>query len=288
MKSKIISNRIYKMVVSMLLLVNSFTFAQFNTIMPAQPQKPESQSRIEFTKEEKPIDPKNGKNFWKKIFNTTTRSDLKSELDSLKILLKKYKHTNNSGKESFQKMKDSLLLVTKRRAEQQMDLLENQSSQALYDFVEEPKGSLSKVVMPLAGKMAITSSYGTRIHPISGTRKMHSGIDLKAYYENVYAVMDGIVAAVGRSATGGNYIKILHYGRFETAYLHLSEIYYRTGEFVKAGFILGRSGNTGNSTGPHLHFSVKEFGQSINPAHFLNDLIKATDLMAAYHNTGTA
>jgi murein DD-endopeptidase MepM/ murein hydrolase activator NlpD len=106
--------------------------------------------------------------------------------------------------------------------------------------VEEPKESLSKVVMPLAGKMAITSSYGTRVHPISGNRKMHNGIDLKAYYENVYAVMDGVVTAVGRSATGGNYIKILHYGRFETSYLHLSEIYYRTGEFVKAGFILGR------------------------------------------------
>ncbi|WP_312901217.1 M23 family metallopeptidase [Chryseobacterium taichungense] len=288
MKSKIISNRIYKMVVFMLLLVNSFTFAQFNTIMPAQPQKPQSQSHVEFTKEEKPIDPKNGKNFWKKIFNTTTRSDLKNELDSLKILLKKYKHTNNSGKESFQKIKDSLLLATKRRAEQQMDLLENQSSPALYDFVEEPKESLSKVVMPLAGKMAITSSYGTRVHPISGNRKMHNGIDLKAYYANVYAVMDGVVTAVGRSATGGNYIKILHYGRFETSYLHLSEIYYRTGEFVKAGFILGRSGNTGNSTGPHLHFSVKEFGQSINPTHFLNDLIKATHLMATYHNTETA
>lgn len=288
MKSKIISNRIYKMVVSMLLLVNSFTFAQFNTIMPAQPQKPESQSRIEFTKEEKPIDPKNGKNFWKKIFNTTTRPDLKNELDSLKILVKEYKRTNHSRKEEFQKIKDSFLLATKHRAEQQMDLLENQSSQALYDFVEEPKEPLSKVVMPLAGKMAITSSYGTRIHPISGTRKMHRGIDLKAYYENIYAVMDGIVTAVGRSATGGNYIKILHYGRFETSYLHLSEIYYKTGEFVKAGFILGRSGNTGNSTGPHLHFSVKEFGQSINPTHFLNDLIKATHLMATYHNTKTA
>ncbi|MEN5308875.1 M23 family metallopeptidase [Chryseobacterium cucumeris] len=288
MKSKIISTRIYKMVVSMLLLVNSFTFAQFNTIMPAHPQKPESQSHIEFTKEEKPIDPKNGKNFWKKIFNTTTKAELKNELDSLKILLKEYKYTNNSGKESFQKMKDSLLLATKHRAERKKDLLKNQSSQALYDFVEEPKKPLSKVVMPLAGKMAITSSYGTRIHPISGTRKMHSGIDLKAYYENIYAVMDGVVTAVGwDSRGGGNYIKIRHFNRFETAYLHLSEIYYRTGEFVKAGFILGRSGNTGNSTGPHLHFSVKEFGQSINPAHFLNDLIQATHLMAAYHNTDT-
>lgn len=289
MKSKIIGIRIFKIAVSVFLLVSSFMFAQFNTLMPTQPQKSESQTHIEATKEESLPEQKDGKNFWKKIFNTTTTSDLKNELDSLKILIKGYKYTNNFVKESFQKMKDSLLLATKRRAKQQKDLLENQSSQALHDFMEEPKEPLSKVVMPLAGKMAITSSYGTRIHPISGTRKMHSGIDLKAYYENVYAVMDGVVTAVGWDPRGGgNYIKIRHFNRFETAYLHLSQIYYRVGERVKAGFILGRSGNTGNSTGPHLHFSVKEFGQNINPAHFLNDLIKATHLTAAYHNNDTA
>lgn len=289
MKSKVIGIRIYRMIVAMFLFAASFTFAQFNTLMPAQPQKPESQTRIETANEEKSIDPKNRKNFWEKIFNTTTRSDLKKELDSLKTLMKGYRQENNDRKARYEKMRDSLLLATKIRAEQKKNLLKNQSSRVLYDFVEEPKGSLSKIVMPLAGKMMITSSYGTRVHPISGTRKMHNGIDLKAYYENVYAVMDGVVTAVGwDSRGGGNYIKIRHFNRFETAYLHLSEIYYRTGEFVKAGFILGRSGNTGNSTGPHLHFSVKEFGQSINPAHFLNDLIKATHLMAAYHNTGTA
>ncbi|CAI8877730.1 M23 family metallopeptidase [Chryseobacterium sp. IT-36CA2] len=286
MKSKIIGLQIFKIAVSVFLLVSSFLFAQFNTLMPARPQKPDSQTCIETTKEENPPEQKNGKNFWKKVFNTTTRSDLKKELDSLKILMKDYSQVNNSRKARYEKIKDSFLLATKHRAERKKDLLKNQSSQALYDFVEEPKEPLSKVVMPLAGKMAITSSYGARVHPISGNRKMHSGIDLKAYYENVYAVMDGVVTAVGwDSRGGGNYIKIRHFNRFETAYLHLSEIYYRTGEFVKAGFILGRSGNTGNSTGPHLHFSVKEFGQSINPAHFFNDLIQATHLMAAYHNT---
>lgn len=289
MKRKIIGIRIYRMIGAMFLLVGSFTFAQFNTLTPVQPQKPENKIRIETAKEENSPEQKNVRNFWKKIFNTTKKSDLKNELDSLKTHMKEYNHVNNDRKARYVKMKDSLLLATQLRTEFKKDLLNNQSSRALYDFVEEPKEPLSKVVMPLAGKMAITSSYGTRIHPISGTRKMHSGIDLKAYYENIYAVMDGVVTAVGwDSRGGGNYIKIRHFNRFETAYLHLSEIYYRTGEFVKAGFILGRSGNTGNSTGPHLHFSVKEFGQSINPTHFLNDLIQATHLMATYHNTGTA
>ena len=289
MNNNIMGIWIYRMVVPMFLLVSSFTFAQFNTLMPAQPQKPESQTRIETRKEENPPEQKNGKNFWEKIFNTTTKSDLKNELDSLKILVKEYSHANNSRKENFLKMKDSLLVVTQLRAEQKKDLLKNQSSQALLDFMEEPKEPLSKIVMPLAGKMIITSSYGTRVHPIFGSRKMHSGIDLKAYYENIYSVMAGIVTAAGwDSKGGGNFIKVRHFNRFETAYLHLSEIYYRVGEMVKAGSILGRSGNTGNSTGPHLHFSVKEFGQRINPADFLNDLIRATHLMATYHNTGTA
>ena len=67
---------------------------------------------------------------------------------------------------------------------------------------------------------------------------------------------------------GGNFIKISHSGRFETSYLHLSEIYYKAGEYVNAGFIIGKSGNSGNSTGPHLHFAVKEYGKYINPIHF--------------------
>ncbi len=263
-------------------------FAQFNTLSPSQPRKPESPKMTETEKEDEQLNKKNGKSFWKNIFNTTTKSDLKNELDSLKILLKEYSHINNSRRD-IQRIKDSLLLVTQLRYEKKREDLKNHSPGALYDFVEEPKEQLSKIVMPLRNTMSITSPYGTRVHPIFGTKRMHGGIDLKAYYENIYAVMDGVVTASGWDpGGGGNYIKIRHFNRFETAYLHLSEVYYKVGEPVKAGFIIGKSGNTGNSTGPHLHFSVKEFGQSINPADFLNDLIKVNNLMITYPNTSTA
>lgn len=79
---------------------------------------------------------------------------------------------------------------------------------------------------------------------------------------------------------GGNYIKVRHSNRFETSYLHLSAMYYRAGEPVKAGYIIGKSGNSGNSTGPHLHFAVKEFGVFVNPTQFLNDLIKVNNLIS--------
>lgn len=285
MNNTIIGIGFYKAVLLIFLLVSSFTFAQFNTLMPKQPQKPASQAQLETIKEEAPLKQKKEKKLWGKLFNSTTKSDLKNEIDSLKVLLKEYNHTNNSSKSKLQKIKDSLLLISQLRAEQKKEVLQNKDSRALYDFIEEPKGSSSKIVMPLRNTMSITSPYGTRIHPVFGTKRMHSGVDLKAYYENIYAVMDGIITAAGWDPHGGgNYIKIRHYGRFETAYLHLSEFYYKAGEFVKAGFNIGRSGNTGNSTGPHLHFSVKEFGQSINPVYFLNDLIKVNNLMATYHN----
>ncbi len=138
----------------------------------------------------------------------------------------------------------------------------------------------NKMKLPVIGR--ITSPFGNRVR--NGKTEFHNGIDMKANYENVYSVLDGIVTETGWDNKGaGNYIKIKHFNRFETAYLHLSEIYYRDGEYVKAGFVIAKSGNSGNSTGPHLHFSVKEFGQSINPTHFLNDLIKVNQLIATYY-----
>ena len=183
----------------------------------------------------------------------------------------------------MKKVQDSLILSAQSTMMNRPQNKRNLFTQ--YDFVDEPKElSFSKIVMPLHRKISITSPYGARTHPIFGTSKFHNGIDLAAHYENVYSVLDGIVTETGwDNKGGGNYIKIRHFNRFETAYLHLSEIYYRAGERVNAGFMIAKSGNSGNSTGPHLHFSVKEFGQSINPAHFLNDLIKVNNLIALYN-----
>lgn len=134
--------------------------------------------------------------------------------------------------------------------------------------------------MPLKSNLKITSDFGMRFHPIFQTLKLHNGVDLRAKYVNVFAVLDGIVTESGYDENGGgNYIKILHSKRFETSYLHLSEIYYQKGEFVKAGFIIAKSGNSGNSTAPHLHFAVKEFGKFINPISFLNDLNQANQFI---------
>ena len=257
-------------------------FGQFNTLTPTLPKKTETPTVIEQVKEADNPKPSKERKSWKEFFNITTKAKLKNELDSLKTLIKENSSANNK-KWDRQKMQDSLILVAQTKMLIHSQNGKNQLTQ--YDFVNKPREkNFSKIVMPLNREISITSPYGTRMHPIFGASKFHNGIDLAANYENVYSVLDGIVTETGWDNNGGgNYIKVNHFNRFETAYLHLSEIYYRVGEFVKAGLIIAKSGNSGNSTGPHLHFSVKEFGQSINPSHFLNDLIKVNQLIATYY-----
>ncbi len=268
----------------MVLFYSCLCFAQFNTITPTVPKKSENPKVSEKSNIEEPLQQKKVKKSWKQVLNITTKSDLKNEVDSLKMLIKEYSSIKDVRINEFEKLKDSLILLTKNKLEVRKETSKKKNVFATYDFVDEPAASFSKIVMPLKNKITITSSYGTRTHPIFGTKKTHNGIDLKASYENVYSVMDGIITATGwDSKGGGNFIKVKHFNRFETSYLHLSEMYYRAGEIVKAGFVIGKSGNTGNSTGPHLHFSVKEFGQSINPSHFLNDLIKVNTLIANHY-----
>ena len=274
---------IEKYFIAVLILSFQITvFGQFNTLTPTLPKKTDNLKLMEQVKETDNPKLKKERKSWKDFFNITKKADLKKELDSLKTLLKENSSVNNK-KWNRQKLQDSLILVAQTKMFDQIKNSKNQLKQ--YEFVNEPREkNYSKIVMPLNREISITSPYGTRMHPIFGASKFHNGIDLAANYENVYSVLDGVVTETGwDNKGGGNYIKIKHFDRFETAYLHLSEIYYRVGEFVNTGFIIAKSGNSGNSTGPHLHFSVKEFGQNINPTHFLNDLIKVNQLIATHY-----
>ena len=262
----------------LILSFHILVLGQFNTLTYTLPKKIDNLKVIEQVKETDNHKPKKNKKSLKEIFNMVKKTDLKKELDSLKTLLKEKSSTHNK-KWNTQKLQDSLILVVQNKMLDQIKNNKNQLSQ--YSFANEARDmNYLKIVMPLNNEISVTSPYGIRTHPIFGASKFHNGIDLIANYENVYSVLDGKVTETGWDNNGGgNYIKIKHFDRYETAYLHLSEIYYRVGEFVKAGFIIAKSGSSGNSTGPHLHFSVKEFGKNINPTHFLNDLIKVNQLI---------
>lgn len=132
--------------------------------------------------------------------------------------------------------------------------------------------------LPTRGVGIISSHFGYRINPISGNRRLHRGVDIASTRgTQIYAVADGIVNQVvsgcvegNRSCGGGfgNFVRINHIGITEfnqSVYAHLQEIFVRQNQPVKAGDRLGTLGNTGSSTGPHLHFELWKSGRAFNP-----------------------
>ena len=116
----------------------------------------------------------------------------------------------------------------------------------------------------------ISSYYGYRIHPITGQRRFHDGIDITANHGyGVYAYTDGRVVETGWNGGYGNCILIDHGNGLKTRYAHLSRIYVRVGQRVKTGERIGAVGSTGNSTGPHLHFEVIKNGKTKNPLNYI-------------------
>ena len=130
--------------------------------------------------------------------------------------------------------------------------------------------------------LIVNSPYGYRKDPFTGKRRFHSGVDLKASGENVYAVMPGRIRDTGYSKGLGNYV-VLDHGDLRMTYGHLLTTVGRKGDEVKAGQSVGITGSTGRSTGEHLHVSAKFKGKEIDPLPILmyvNDYVhKVRDLM---------
>lgn len=117
----------------------------------------------------------------------------------------------------------------------------------------------------------ITSWYGWRNDPFTGSRSFHTGLDIGAAHgQTVVAAMEGVVSAVGYSTVAGNYILLSHHSGYSTMYAHLSSTLVKTGQRVSQSAPIGRVGSSGYSTGPHLHFTVNKYGRTLNPMTVLN------------------
>jgi len=129
--------------------------------------------------------------------------------------------------------------------------------------LQEINGDL--FIWPVNG--AITSFYGWRRDPFSRNRRhFHSGIDIRGSTGTpVRAAMAGRISAVGYDNIFGNYVIINHHSGYRTLYGHLNVIRTRTGAYVSQGERIGDVGNTGQSTGAHLHFTVYKNGATVNP-----------------------
>jgi murein DD-endopeptidase MepM/ murein hydrolase activator NlpD len=118
--------------------------------------------------------------------------------------------------------------------------------------------------------LPITSTFGIRRDPILGTPALHSGMDFRAAIgTQVHATGTGIVVEAGRNGGYGRMVEIDHSNGFSTRYAHLSRILVKPGQRIKAGDVVGESGSTGRSTGPHIHYEVRRNGDAIDPLRFL-------------------
>ena len=119
-------------------------------------------------------------------------------------------------------------------------------------------------------QMSLSSSYGMRVHPITGKLARHNGVDIPAPYgPPIYATADGIVGRAQRLGGYGNYVEIEHGNAIETRYGHMSSFVVQPGQQVKKGDVIGYVGSTGRSTGNHLHYEVRIDGEPVNPMPFV-------------------
>ena len=116
-----------------------------------------------------------------------------------------------------------------------------------------------------------SSSFGSRIHPVTGRRTNHDGLDMSAPTGTpIYATADGRVEMAQWYGGYGNYVQIEHGGDIETRYGHMSRMNVRPDQEVKKGDLIGWVGSTGRSTGPHLHYEVRIAGEPVDPEPYLN------------------
>lgn len=134
----------------------------------------------------------------------------------------------------------------------------------------EQTDRLPALVSPLRN-ISVTSPFGYRRDPFTKRKAQHNGLDLKAYYEPAYAMMYGEVINVGKDKYSGLYVTLRH-GNFTVSYCHLSQVIVTKGTHVRPGTIIAITGNSGRSTGPHLHLTLKKDGKNINPAILLSVL----------------
>ncbi len=127
----------------------------------------------------------------------------------------------------------------------------------------------------------ISSKFGMRFHPVTHRYCMHNGVDLQADYETVFAMFPGEVISVGEDGRSGKYVTIQTAG-YTISYCHLSASWVAQGSYINAGAPIGLSGNTGLSTGPHLHLTTKKDGKAIDPAILLNYIQAIKDMNILY------
>jgi murein DD-endopeptidase MepM/ murein hydrolase activator NlpD len=167
--------------------------------------------------------------------------------------------------EAFKEMHQELTQLQGAASKQETSL------QTLIEYFEDKRSLYASTpsIWPVRGW--VTSRFGNRISPFAGTIQFHEGIDIAAEVGTpVVAPADGVVIKAGFEAGYGNVVELSHGYGLKTVFGHNSRLNVKPGQHVKRGDIISYSGNTGASTGPHLHYEVRVNGLPVNPIRYLN------------------
>ncbi len=147
---------------------------------------------------------------------------------------------------------------------------QRESFEKLKNFIKEKEYILDRTPSIPPCKGVLLSGFGYRIDPFTKMIKMHEGIDIGGPIGTpIVSTADGIVSYTGVQQGYGLCVKINHGSGIETFYAHLSAILVKPGQPIRRGQVIGLLGNTGRSTGPHLHYEVRIGGKAVNPMYFM-------------------
>ena len=211
-------------------------------------------------------------NIYRAIFETDPYPDHKRQLGTGGNSMKYKKYENMEYGDLVIEISKKIELIEKKLASQ------SKSFDQVFDLTKEKQKMIKSIpsIQPVSNRdlTRIASGFGLRMHPIYKILKMHKGMDFTAPIgTEIYATGDGIVERVGWVGGYGKTIMINHGFGYKTRYAHCSKYKCRKGQKVKRGDLIGFVGNTGQSTGPHLHYEVFKNKKQINPVNFFfNDL----------------
>lgn len=175
--------------------------------------------------------------------------------------------SDNACRYKVKKVEEKFLFPVNNQVDSITANLPLQETESVDGKQKQWTSSYPSITYPLKS-INVTCPYGYRRDPFTGKLSWHNGLDLRAKNEPAYAMIDGIVEKVGYDNRSGNYVTLRH-GNYHVSYCHLSSIMVRKGEYVYPGIIVGVTGNTGRSTGSHLHLTCKKDGKSINPMNLI-------------------
>jgi len=146
------------------------------------------------------------------------------------------------------------------------------SLQSLVQHLENQQARLAATPSVVPTRGWVTSSFGYRASPFTGNREFHHGIDIAGRMGTpILAPADGVVRFAGKRRALGNTVSLTHGYGVQTIYGHLAEIEVKSGDKVHRGQVIAKMGNTGRSTGPHLHYQVEVSGKPVNPYNYMLD-----------------